>query len=136
MPPQRMGLLSVRVGHITHPRPSSSTHQQAPDQEVRRAHITNGEKNSRLYRFVRLGRPSNFQWELAIGTAVVVAFKVFARWNDAMQLRWDAGYCEISELYVRFFLEHRKNAQFNGNFVDVARPGNGEYGAYHVICGP
>ena len=22
----------------------------------------------------------------------------------------------------------------NGDFVDVARPGNGEYGAYHVIC--
>jgi len=87
----------------------------------------------KIYCFVRLRRLPSYQWELAIGVSFVVAFKVFARWNDLMQLRWDHGYFEISELYVRFFLEHRKNAQYNGNFVDVARPENGERGAYHVI---
>jgi len=87
----------------------------------------------KIYCYVRLRRLSNYQWELAIGVAFVVAFKVFARWNDLMQLRWDSGYFEFTKLYARFFLEHRKNAQYNGNFVDVARPENGEYGAYHVI---
>jgi hypothetical protein len=37
------------------------------------------------------------QWELAIGVAIVVSFKVFARWDDARQLRWDVGYFEIIE---------------------------------------
>ena len=87
----------------------------------------------KLYCYVRVRRRSHFQWELAIGVAIMVAFKVFARWNDLMQLRWDVGYFEISELYIRFFLEHRKNAQYTGNFVDIARPENGEHGAYHVI---
>ena len=87
----------------------------------------------RRYCFARIGRSRHMQWELAIGVAIVVSFKVFARWDDARQLRWDVGYFEITEVYVRFYLEHRKNAQYNGNFVDIAIPASGERGAYHVI---
>jgi len=85
------------------------------------------------YCFARSGRHRSGQWELAIGVAIVVSFKVFARWDDARQLRWDPDYFEITAVYVRFYLEHRKNAQHSGNFVDVAIPESGERGAYHVI---
>ena len=85
------------------------------------------------YCFLRSGRSQDGQWELAIGVAIVTSFKVFARWDDARQLRWDVGFFEITEVYARFYLEHRKNAQYNGNFVDVAIPASGERGAYHVI---
>ena len=40
-----------------------------------------------------------------------------------------SNYFEITDVYVRFFLEHRKNAQHNGNFVDIAIPA-GARGAY------
>ena len=86
-----------------------------------------------VYCFKRSSRPSHGQWELAIGVAIVVSFKVFARWDDARQLRWDVNYFEITDIYVRFYLEHRKNAQYNGNYVDIAIPAAGERGAYHVI---
>lgn len=85
------------------------------------------------YCFLRHGRSRHRQWEFAIGVAIVVAFKVFARWDDARQLRWDSNFFEVTEVYVRFYLEHRKNAQYNGNFVDVAIPAHGARGAYHVI---
>jgi hypothetical protein len=86
-----------------------------------------------MYCFKRANRSRSGQWELAIGVAIVVSFKVFARWDDARQLRWDSNYFEITDVYVRFFLEHRKNAQHNGNFVDIAIPSSGARGAYHVI---
>jgi len=87
----------------------------------------------RTYCFCRPGRVAKWQWELALGTGIVTAFKVFARWDDAKQLRWDEGYFELTELYARFFLEHRKNAQYSGNFVDVARAQGNARGAYHAI---
>ena len=40
------------------------------------------------YCFERPGRPAERQWELAYGAAIVISFKVFARWDDAAQLRW------------------------------------------------
>ena len=85
------------------------------------------------YCFERPGRSAHRQWELAIGTAIVISFKVFARWDDAANLRWDEEYCEVHVLYVRFFLDKRKNAQAAGNFVDIARPEDPNVrGAYHV----
>ncbi len=87
-----------------------------------------------VYCFERPHRAAQQQWELAYGAAIVISFKVFARWDDAAQLRWDDDHCEVHELYVRFFLEHRKNAQAQGNFVDVARRQNpSERSAYHII---
>ena len=65
----------------------------------------------------------------------MASYKVFARWDDAAQLRWDSGHCEIGERYIRFYLEHRKNAQDAGNFVDIAKPRrSSERGAYHILC--
>jgi len=57
----------------------------------------------------------------------------FAHWDDARQLRWGPDYFVITAVHVRFYLEHRKNAQHSGNFVDVAIPESGERGAYHVV---
>jgi hypothetical protein len=73
------------------------------------------------------------QWELALGVGIVVSYCVFARWDDARQLRWDDGYYEESDTYIRFYLEHRKNAQFAGNFVDIACRDDGERSAFVVI---
>ena len=65
----------------------------------------------------------------------MASYKVFARWDDAAQLRWDSGHCEIGERYIRFYLRHRKNAQDAENFVDTAKPRcSSERGAYHILC--
>jgi hypothetical protein len=86
------------------------------------------------YCFVRRGVPASGQWELAIGVGILVSYCVFARWDDGTQLRWDVGYYEETESHVRFYLDHRKNAQHTGNFLDIARPSDpGQRGAYHVI---
>ena len=86
------------------------------------------------YCWVRPEVSASGQWELAIGVAIVVAYKVLARWDDLSRLRWDEDYCEIHTLYVRFYLDKRKNAQAAGNFVEVARPRDPDlFGAYHVI---
>ena len=74
------------------------------------------------YGYTRDFRASDEQWELAIGCAICVAFKVFGRWDDIAQLRWDDEFCEVYEECVRFYLEHRKNAMDKGNFVEIARP--------------
>ena len=87
-----------------------------------------------MFCFARRGIPTAAQWEFAIGVGIVVSFCVFARWSDAAVLRWDEGFFEEDEQYVRFFLEHRKNAQFAGNFVDIARPADSHHrGAYHMV---
>jgi hypothetical protein len=87
-----------------------------------------------VYCFERPGVPVARQWEFAVGVGIIVSYCVLARWDDARQLLWDDDYFEEAELYVRFFLEHRKNAQATGNFVDVARPSNPRHrGAFHVI---
>ena len=85
------------------------------------------------YCHLRAVRATSGQWELAFGVAVIVGYKVLARWDDLRQLRWDESYCEVTELNVRFYLEHRKNAMHNGNFVDVARRRDGQRGAYEAI---
>jgi hypothetical protein len=86
------------------------------------------------YCFVRPGLPAVSQWEMAVGVGIVVSYCVFARWDDASQLRWDVGFCEETDLYVRLYLNHRKNAQYTGNFLDIARPSDPAVkGAYHVI---
>ena len=87
-----------------------------------------------VYCWVRPDRRTGQQWEFAMGVAIVVAYKVLARWDDPSRLQWDTGFCEVHELYIRFYLSKRKNAQSDGNFVEVARPRNpAEIGAYHVI---
>jgi hypothetical protein len=87
----------------------------------------------RCYCFLRLRRAASRQWEFAFGVAVVVAYKVLARWDDLRQMRWDEDYCQIGKLYVRFFLEKRKNSMINGSYVDVAKREDGRRGAFEVI---
>ena len=83
---------------------------------------------------LKIARSFQPSLEFAIGVGIVVSFCVFARWSDAAVLRWYDGFFEEHEQYVRFFLEHRKNAQFAGNFVDIARPADPHHrGAYHIV---
>ena len=87
-----------------------------------------------VYCRIRIGVGPRGQWEFALGVGIVVSYCVFARWSDGALLLWDDGYYEETELYVRFYLEHRENAQFTGNFVDVARPADpAQRGAFHII---
>ena len=82
------------------------------------------------------GSGLGFGGELAYGAAIVISFKVFARWDDAAQLRWTTTTARCaSSTSASFFLEHRKNAQAQGNFVDVARRQDPrERSAYSIIC--
>lgn len=89
----------------------------------------------RVYCFVRISRTADGQWELAIGTAIAVGFKLLLRYDDLRRCRWDEGYCEVFPTHVRFFLDGRKNDQYRGSFVDIARPEDPrEKGVYHVVA--
>ena len=86
------------------------------------------------YAWVRPRRHHGRQWELALGVAIVTAYKLLARYNDLAQLRWDDDHYTVYPLYVRFLLETRKNNQYESCYIDVARPMDaGERGAYHAI---
>ncbi len=45
------------------------------------------------YWVVREGAPASEQFEFALGAVFVVSYCAFARWDNAAQLCWDAGYC-------------------------------------------
>ena len=48
-------------------------------------------------------------WELAIGAAICLGYKLLLRYDDLKRCRWDAGYCEVFPTHIRFFLDGRKN---------------------------
>ena len=113
---------------------SDGAHDAAPSEEGGGARPVDGRAH-RGHVLLRAPRSPRRAAAGAYGAAIVISFKVFARWDDAAQLRWDDYYFEVHELYVRFFLEHRKNAQAQGNFVDVARRQDPrERSAYSIIC--
>ena len=83
--------------------------------------------------FERLKRRTDHQWEMAFGTAVAIGFKLLLRFDDLSHCRWDDAYCTVFTTHVRFFLSRRKNHQYRGNFLDIARPEDPEVrGVYHL----
>ena len=70
----------------------------------------------------RHARQPQYEWRFALGTGVVIAYKVLARYADLVQLRWDEDYCWVYPLFVRFLLESRKNEQYESGYLDIARP--------------
>jgi len=86
------------------------------------------------YAWARPSRAAAHQLELAFGCAIVIAYKILARYADLFQLRWGASHCHVDHDHVSFWLETRKTHQEGGGFLDVARPpGPRERGAYHAI---
>ena len=72
-------------------------------------------------------------WTVAIGTAISVGFNILLRYDDLRRCRWDDGYCDITPLHVRFYLDGRKNNQYRGNMLDVAVPADPHLrGVYHA----
>ena len=86
----------------------------------------------RKYGYPRQGRRPEHQWEMAIGVAVAVGFKILLRYDDLVRARWNDGYCEVLETHVRFYLDGRKNNQYGGNFLDIAKPEKGK-GIYDLV---
>ena len=86
----------------------------------------------RKYGYLRKGRRPEHQWEMAIGAAIAVGFKILLRYDDLVRARWDDGYCEVSDTHARFYLDGRKNNQYGGNFLDIAKPENGK-GVYDLV---
>ena len=74
--------------------------------------------------FVRSNRLPTHQWKLMIGVSTGIGFKLLLRYDDLKRFCWDEGYCEVFVTHIRFFLDGRKNSQYGGNFLDVARPEN------------
>jgi hypothetical protein len=78
-------------------------------------------------------RPAHRQWRLAVGTSIGLGFKLLLRYDDLKRCRWDDGFCEVFPTHVRFYLDGRKNNQYGGNFLDVAKPKDPrERGVYHL----
>ena len=83
--------------------------------------------------YERHKRRADRQWELAFGAAVAVGFKPLLRFDDLSHCQWDDDYCTVYATHVRFFLSQRKNHQYRGNFLDIARPEDPEVcGVYHL----
>ena len=62
-----------------------------------------------------------------------IGFKVVLRTDDLRRCKWGRDYCEAFPTRVRLYLDGRKNNQYGGNFLDIARPLGGVVGAYHVV---
>ena len=86
------------------------------------------------YVWWRPGVGTEHQWELAVGLAIVVGYKVWARYNDLAQMRFDDDFCIVFATHIDFKIPHRKNKQFLGDTVTVARPADPAVrGAYHAL---
>jgi len=87
------------------------------------------------YAFLREGRHSNGQWEFTVGSAIGVGFKTWARYNDLSQMRLDDGACNVLDTHIDLRVPHRKNSQFEGDTVTVARPADpADEGIYGVLA--
>lgn len=75
----------------------------------------------RKYGYPRQERRPEHQWEMAIGVAVAVGFKILRHYDDLVRARCDNGYCEVLEPHVRFYLDGRKSNQYDRQ----AREGEG-----------
>ena len=73
-----------------------------------------------MFCFERPGRPTELQWELAIGIAIAIAFKLLLRYDCLCRCCWDDGFCDVRSTHVTFFLDKRKNHQARGNRLTVA----------------
>jgi hypothetical protein len=83
--------------------------------------------------FERPGRPTELQWELAIGIAIAIAFKLLLRYDCLCRCCWDDGFCDVRSTHVTFFLDKRKNHQARGNRLTVARQEDrSEQGVYDL----
>ena len=85
------------------------------------------------FAYLRADLPIARQWRFAVGTAFGAGFKVFARFDDLKQMQWGDEFCSVYDSHIDFIVEHRKNRQFQGDTVTVARPTDGSAGVYGVL---
>ena len=71
------------------------------------------------------GVPDRRQWAHAVGVAIGTGYMVFARFDDLRQMCFDDGHCVLEADHISFYVETRKNAQFQGSWVTIARPAGG-----------
>jgi hypothetical protein len=65
------------------------------------------------------------QWAHAVGVAIGAGYMVFARFDDLRQMCFDEGHCVLEVNHMSFYVESRKNKQFEGSWVTIARPASG-----------
>ena len=128
-----MGQIPLHVRYFSYPRASAAASKPTSNQKVRGSHARDGHAHPPHVLFqtskaLTLG-PVGIS-DRGCNCRVFQSLRALGR-RQAATL--DSNYFEITDVYVRFFLEHRKNAQHNGNFVDIAIPASGARGAYHVI---
>ena len=132
------------------PRQYESARTTAPLEAMKRLHAAQVEKaagitppqvRAILHRYAgprdngsRKGRKRFEHWELALGAAICLGYKLLLRYDDLKRCRWEAGYCDVFPTYIRFYLDGRKNNQYGGDFLDVAAPEKpDEMGVYHIV---
>ena len=133
---------SQRLGHA----PIQRRHRYSSQRRPRRIHRSQTNKTKGLkmhhvkaimetFAFYRQSRDSSNQLELAFGIAVAVGFKLLLRYDDLAKCRCEDGRCDIFPTHVRFYLSHRKNSQYRGQLLDIAKPEDpNERDVYNLCC--
>ena len=87
----------------------------------------------RTYAKPNLSAPWDKQWRLSFGIAVGTQFKVLARYDDLMQLRYDEGFFRVTPLFIELLCITRKNNREHCSWLYVARNADGSLGLYELL---
>jgi hypothetical protein len=86
-----------------------------------------------IYAKLDTNKPWQLQWHLSFGIAIGTQFKVLARYDDLMQLRYDDGFFRVTPLFIELLCTTRKNNQENCSWLYVARNADDSYGLYDLL---
>ena len=69
--------------------------------------------------------PYERQWAHAVGVAIGAGYMAFARFDGLRLVCFDDGHCVLEADHISFYVESRKNGQFEGSGVTIAHPASG-----------
>ena len=61
-------------------------------------------------------------WAVALGAAVGLGYKCLLRYDDLRRARYDDGFFEDDGESISLYLDGRKTAQYNGEWIIIAKP--------------
>ena len=80
-------------------------------------------------------------WAVALGAAVGLGYKCLLRYDDLRRARYDDGFFEDDGESISLYLDDRKTAQYNGEWIIIANAkpaddspdGDAGFGVYEAL---